>query len=1347
MAKIQNKRSKVLQEGSAKKPTAEQTEYGELCINYSTEDPALFIKDSNENIIRIAGKGANGATELPETGGEPHQPGTTDDRYVEVAGDTMTGSLTVAGNLVVGDTDTGGTNTGAYILSAGVFGATRANDGDSLWTGYKTGSSTATSYIAASGEALFKGTLTSSPSAAAYAYQINNEDTNLGGLYKDTSSSRLILGDGITSKVDIKGSDGSASFDGGITSGTTTNLGYIQTAGQGGLYGYIFATETQNGGTVALNYKADGNQTAFVVTNAAGKTAANINWSGAALFAGQIEAYGGLADGNAGVQLGQGYIAARSTRSDSGQPILDLINSDGTVVHTVAADGSSSFAGNLDVGDNKGSSSGTGLYMQANGQAYLFTGGASDALNIYQGVDRNVFINSSGSATFKGTVVSGGNPNSGAARGTSINQFGTVRAANTSGTLFEGYTVGITTPTSQIYTSGSASFKGNTNIGQGLGTGLGIDLYATGEIRGRVAANSPDGVQLLKLSRGTEDQVIVSANGAATFKGPLSVQDFKFEAAFNYTNLLTSSTGFWSPDNWSFGPDVSTPSSAVITLNATSGAASFAGDVTGGSLIASSGGSGVIASRSVGGTSSVWRAGDGDFNPDDSATYTSEIKANGSASFGIGTPGSANVTSTLINGLGGIETQAASGNVFIGRKGSDGTATSTINQNGAAEFKGKVTSAATVASDSSATLVTKGYVDDSGSTVGNGALTIKTAGQGSSASGTYTANQSSGSILTLPTIRYGDLSGTPSIPSAANNGKITIKQPGVSPDQTFTVNQSGDTTITLKNDNTQNTPGNGGLTIQTAGHGSSASGSFTANQSSGSTLTLPTIRYGDLSGTPSIPASANNGKITVKQPGTTDQTFTVNQSGETTITLKNDNTQRAISNLSQVCSAGNSTSGSASFGGQVTTPRVGGTDSSTGSIRFLNAASGSSYMEFTTTYSGNTSYGYGMYRFRKASGAASYTDISFKGSVARVIAFPDQNGTVALTTDTPARSSAANQVSVNAVGGNTNYWLALTDPNANTTGNGNIYKDNSTGLYFNPSTETLVATKIFANGAGISNVNALTLGTIGASQFVRSDTSDTIYGTLGIQSTDQLLLHTANKPCVVHRNDGSNYYVLLTNSVAQPSASFNALRPLYIDCATGVLKSSNGQTFYGNTSLHNQVFLPNVYSRTTGLSGQVVIAANGELFRSTSSRRYKDNIRDAASPFGSSTALDLVSQMQPRVWEDYDTGESSIGFIAEELFEIGGENLVSFSPWTQTTEVEVPDGEGTLMRTQSVESHPLVGNGTTPVTKDGGPLTNDSEVVDGLNNNGITVTLVQALQEAASKIADLESRLAAAGIA
>ena len=138
-------------------------------------------------------------------------------------------------------------------------------------------------------------------------------------------------------------------------------------------------------------------------------------------------------------------------------------------------------------------------------------------------------------------------------------------------------------------------------------------------------------------------------------------------------------------------------------------------------------------------------------------------------------------------------------------------------------------------------------------TPGNGALTIKTAGENASGTGSFTANQSAASTITLPTIRYGDLSGRPSIPAAANNGTITITQPGTT-NQTFTVNQSGNTTIALKNDNTTYTVGNGALTIKTAGQGASATGTFTANQTGASTLTLPTIRYQDISGRPTIPS-------------------------------------------------------------------------------------------------------------------------------------------------------------------------------------------------------------------------------------------------------------------------------------------------------------------------------------------------------------------------------------------------------------------------------------------------------------------------------------------------------------
>ncbi len=51
--KIQLKRSNVLESGKAKAPTSTQMEYGELAVNYNTSDPVIFIKDSDNGIIRL----------------------------------------------------------------------------------------------------------------------------------------------------------------------------------------------------------------------------------------------------------------------------------------------------------------------------------------------------------------------------------------------------------------------------------------------------------------------------------------------------------------------------------------------------------------------------------------------------------------------------------------------------------------------------------------------------------------------------------------------------------------------------------------------------------------------------------------------------------------------------------------------------------------------------------------------------------------------------------------------------------------------------------------------------------------------------------------------------------------------------------------------------------------------------------------------------------------------------------------------------------------------------------------------------------------------------------------------
>ena len=86
--KIQLKRSAVIEGGLAKEPTPAQMEYGELAVNYSDADPAIFLKDTNNNIIRIAGNDAvgndpgdiDGYPDLGDGGGT-----VLDDRYLKLA--------------------------------------------------------------------------------------------------------------------------------------------------------------------------------------------------------------------------------------------------------------------------------------------------------------------------------------------------------------------------------------------------------------------------------------------------------------------------------------------------------------------------------------------------------------------------------------------------------------------------------------------------------------------------------------------------------------------------------------------------------------------------------------------------------------------------------------------------------------------------------------------------------------------------------------------------------------------------------------------------------------------------------------------------------------------------------------------------------------------------------------------------------------------------------------------------------------------------------------------------------------------------------------------------------------
>ena len=156
--KIQLKHSNVLDSGAAKQPTAPNMLDGEIAVNFNANDPAIFIKDSNGNIVRIAGKDNlsftgyeaaiqaastppagleagnlyfdtddnrlyyyynNGTTTqwvdastekfdtnlIPDPSNLTHQSGTLDDRYVNSNGDTMTGNLVLNAGVNLNSSD------------------------------------------------------------------------------------------------------------------------------------------------------------------------------------------------------------------------------------------------------------------------------------------------------------------------------------------------------------------------------------------------------------------------------------------------------------------------------------------------------------------------------------------------------------------------------------------------------------------------------------------------------------------------------------------------------------------------------------------------------------------------------------------------------------------------------------------------------------------------------------------------------------------------------------------------------------------------------------------------------------------------------------------------------------------------------------------------------------------------------------------------------------------------------------------------------------------------------------------------------------------------------------------
>ena len=196
---------------------------------------------------------------------------------------TTDGSAEFAGNVDVGQNPNAGVNQGAVVGSAGYLAASRPNDADPLFLGYKTGSTTVRAKILADGSAEFAGgafTIDSDGSAtsvskiscinsgatqfvlgtsatdennrAQFAYATGNGQFLTDSINTDTIITfpgRLLLGKGGLSAGTIINANGSASFAGQVR---------VQRTGDDNCF--IAANGPSNGDNT-VRIKADGSAT------------------------------------------------------------------------------------------------------------------------------------------------------------------------------------------------------------------------------------------------------------------------------------------------------------------------------------------------------------------------------------------------------------------------------------------------------------------------------------------------------------------------------------------------------------------------------------------------------------------------------------------------------------------------------------------------------------------------------------------------------------------------------------------------------------------------------------------------------------------------------------------------------------------------------------------------------------------------------------------------------------------------------------------------------------------------------------------------------------------------------
>jgi hypothetical protein len=372
-----------------------------------------------------------------------------------------------------------------------------------------------------------------------------------------------------------------------------------------------------------------------------------------------------LANGSAtfdGVLQGNQRVIANGGGGKTGTAatFLNYAGDASTVTASITADGSASFAGQIQGGNNttafggvfySNSSDPTYATLYARNYDQSGTGNVIRCENPTGGIAFQV--NAGGSATFANTVES-------------PSFYG-----NATGTAQVWY--GGNTGTSVIKADGSAEFAGTVTVGaySAFGTGLGVRTSANGSL----SLNRPNdtAAPALQISQigSTDIKTQLKNDGSATFAGTLRVNH--------------SGSGFFGTDGDSLS--LGDSGGTKVSIQSTTGAATFAGGVTAGGDCIIETGSLNVYQASNSNAATVFNGG---WNTGGGRNITSTIYSDGSATFGSA-PNNSNATGVSFLSANGAIAVQANGRLFRGHAYSNGAQTSVINDDGSATFSGNIT--------------------------------------------------------------------------------------------------------------------------------------------------------------------------------------------------------------------------------------------------------------------------------------------------------------------------------------------------------------------------------------------------------------------------------------------------------------------------------------------------------------------------------------------------------------------------------------------------------------------------------------------------------------------------------